>query len=389
MGKRRHCRRFLQKGDFMELYIHIPFCARKCAYCDFLSFADREDRQQEYGRALIRDISSRGGILFREEKPRTETVFIGGGTPSLMPQGFYERLFDCVRENFSLSPDAEITIECNPGTVNREKLAEYRRCGINRISFGVQSMNDCELSLLGRIHTRDEAVQSFRAAREAGFENINIDLMMNLPGRQWNDFERTLSETIALAPEHISAYSLIIEPGTPFFSKYDGNPELLPTEDETCRTYENAVRMLADAGYRQYEISNFARDGRECRHNKGYWTREEYLGIGLGAASLIGERRLSVTRDFEDYLRGLRYDSDATLTENDILEETVMLSLRTSDGLDLHCLEERFGIECRSRIEEKIADYTRLGLMERQGDRAFFTVRGFLVSNPVIAGLIM
>ena len=240
----------------MELYFHIPFCVRKCAYCDFLSFSDKSACMGSYGDALIRDVRCDGGLTICD---RTVTsVYIGGGTPSLMPADFYATLLDEVRERFVVSPDAEISIECNPGTVNNEKLEAYRKAGINRISFGAQSADDEELRLLGRIHTWMDCEAAVRMAREAGFGNLSIDLMMNLPGQTADHFAKTIKKAVALKPEHISAYSLIIEEGTRFFERYSEHPELLPEEDSAAATYELAVKMLADAGYGQDEILNFA-----------------------------------------------------------------------------------------------------------------------------------
>ena len=370
----------------MELYIHIPFCARKCAYCDFLSFADCMNLRDAYGEALLRDLATYAAECRR--KPLVETVFIGGGTPSLMPAGFYTKLFVSIRRDYILAENAEITIECNPGTVTPEKLAEYRKAGINRISFGAQSADDAELALLGRIHVWSDVVSSVAMAREASFDNINIDLMMNLPGQTCEDFARTLERAVALAPEHISAYSLILEPGTAFYEAYAEHPELLPSEEEASRTYETAVSLLAEAGYAQYEISNFAKEGFACRHNEGYWRRAEYLGIGIGAASLIGDRRFSVTRDMKEYLERLSLADEEVLTEADRREETVMLGLRMNEGIDLAEFRRNYGDAQAEALITKARRYAAAGLAEVREGRMALTVQGMLVSNVILADLI-
>ncbi len=383
-----------RKGTNMELYIHIPFCVRKCAYCDFLSFDDRPEKRQEYGKALIRDLRDFGGIVDKSEnagpgsKLPVETVFIGGGTPSLMPEGFYRKMFSVIRECYSLSSDAEITIECNPGTVTPEKLKEYREAGINRVSFGAQSADETELRTLGRIHTWKDCENSVRLAREAGFDNISIDLMMNLPGQSAESFCRTIEKAVGLNPEHISAYSLILEEGTAFYDRYAEHPELLPDDDSAAVTYETAVRTLEKYGYEQYEISNFAKPGHACRHNIGYWKRAEYLGIGIGAASLIGRSRYRVEQNLNRYLQQLTYEPVEQLSKLDIRNETVMLGLRMKEGLQIGLLRELFGREYAENLERKLLYFAKNGLVERNGDRFSLTVRGMLVSNSVIAELI-
>lgn len=372
----------------MELYIHIPFCVRKCAYCDFLSFAGKEACMDRYGEALIRDVRSRGGILPLSDDVSVSSVYIGGGTPSLMPEGFYEKLFDEIRKYYALTPDAEITIECNPGTATPARLEEYRRAGINRISFGMQSADDNELRGLGRIHTWKDCTETVSMARKAGFDNVNIDLMMNLPGQTKEQFSKTIAKAIELQPEHISSYSLIIEEGTPFYQRYADHPELLPDDDSAAETYETAVKLLAEAGYRQYEISNFAKPGRECRHNIGYWRREEYLGIGIGAASLIGDCRFRVMPDLEGYLAELSYEPVETLTERDIRNETVMLGLRMNDGVSIYELSKTFGSDYAARIAGKMDLHVAQGFARKDCDRYGLTVRGMLVSNVIIAELL-
>ena len=277
----------------LELYIHVPFCIKKCAYCDFLSFPADEKMQEKYFDALIRDIKYYGQNM---EEYKVSTIYIGGGTPSWMNESLIQSLMLYVYKSFDVAKDAEISIECNPGTLTSRKLLIYKQSGINRLSIGLQSADDDELKILGRIHTYDQFLKSYESARVAGFDNINVDIMSGLPKQTTEKMLDTLHKVIRLKPEHISAYSIIIEKNTPFYDEYKFDmvkqeagmkPDVLPDEDEVYRMYKATQRTLDEAGYKQYEISNFAKKGYECRHNIGYWTRENSLGIGLGAASLI------------------------------------------------------------------------------------------------------
>ncbi len=382
------------KEDFMELYIHIPFCVRKCLYCDFLSFPMGEETWEAYKKALIRDIRNQG-IQYRDKS--ISSIFIGGGTPSLMPLGFYKDLFTEIRNSFSVEQNAEITIECNPGTVNKEKLLEYREAGMNRLSFGLQSADENELKLLGRIHTFDDYRKSMDEAIKAGFENINTDIMMNLPEQTEDSVIDTLKKVLEWKPKHLSVYSLILEEGTPFYETYHNREDLLPDEETCSDTYLNAVKFLEENGYRQYEISNFAVPGYECRHNMGYWTREEYLGIGLGASGLVGNVRRTVTSNFGQYLEGLRYETEESLTEKDVFNEIVMLGLRTTNGIDWQNAwktlfpnpNEAASGEAYKRFAEKVRKYREEGFLEEENTKIHFTKQGFLVSNPILADLIL
>ncbi len=382
------------KGDRMELYIHIPFCVRKCLYCDFLSFPMGDESKELYKAALIRDIRSLGK---QYPEKRISSIFIGGGTPSIMPEGFYKELFHEIRTSFDIEDDAEISIECNPGTVNTAKLQEYQDAGINRLSFGLQSADDTELQRLGRIHTFEDYRNSVREAQKVGFDNINTDIMMNLPGQTGQSLIQTLQKVIAFRPQHVSVYSLILEEGTPFYEKYHNHEELLPDEDTCSDTYLKAVHFLEENGYMQYEISNFAVPGHECRHNMGYWTREEYLGIGLGASGLIGNVRRTVTSDLKQYLEMLCFDTEEILTEKDIFNETVMLGLRTVNGIDrekiFEILKSAFGDIPANRIHEdfeyKVKRYSNEGLLTEEENRIHFTQKGFLVSNPILADFLL
>ena len=319
----------------LELYIHIPFCVKKCAYCDFLSGPSTLEVREAYVNCLIEEIChcKHAGVRDSDNKwapcdPENYEVvsaFFGGGTPSILKPDQIRRIMTALKEVFCWNSDAEVTIEANPGTVDEEKLRNYLDCGINRISFGLQSADNEELRKLGRIHTWEEFLESFRLAREAGFSNLNVDLMSALPGQTVESWMDTLKKTADLDPEHISAYSLIIEEGTPFFEAYgDGRGDgILPDEDAEREMYHRTREFLKDRGYERYEISNYARTGRECRHNVGYWTGVSYLGLGLGASSYVDGCRFCNERDLGIYLGekpGKRLDQEI-LTKKDMEEE--------------------------------------------------------------------
>lgn len=370
----------------LELYIHIPFCVRKCAYCDFLSGPADYEAQRSYKEALIREIENVESFVDSE----VSSIFIGGGTPSVFSEQWMAEVLEKVYTHFTVRQDAEISIEANPGTVNLKKLAVYRQAGINRISFGCQSGDNRELKLLGRIHTWEEFRESFSMAREAGFSNINVDLMSGLPGQSLASWEDSLYKTAQLKPEHISAYSLIIEEGTPFASQ----KLELPDEEEERNMYERTREILEDWGYHQYEISNYARPGRECRHNLGYWQRKEYLGLGLGSASLVGETRFSNTRNMENYLNNsdsaakIREEREI-LTVQEQMEEFMFLGLRMTEGISVARFYEMFGIPLEQVYGKVLEKYKKLELLEERGGRLRLTRRGISVSNPILADFLL
>jgi len=370
----------------MELYLHMPFCVRKCAYCDFLSFPTDQETQNLYTRRLREDIDAMGK---KYGDIPVDTIFIGGGTPSVPDSALIVGIMEHVRKAFHVAEDAEISMEANPGTVTREKLTDYRRAGINRLSFGLQSANDRELKLLGRIHTWAEFLESFHLARECGFTNINIDLMSALPGQTRESWKDTLKRVTDLNPEHISAYSLIIEDGTPFGEKYGSEEgrKLLPDEDSEREMYHETKRFLRDCGYERYEISNYAKPGRACRHNIGYWTGVPYLGLGLGASSYMDGCRFAVNSDMKQYLEekpGMFTDVEK-LTKKDMEEEFFYVGLRMTAGVSLSEFERRFGVSAKdvypglmeTFVEEKAAAF--------QGDRFVLTDYGLDVSNYIMA----
>ena len=370
----------------MELYLHMPFCVRKCAYCDFLSFPSGAKTQRMYAKRLMEDIDVMGK---RYGEIPVETIFIGGGTPSVPDSGLIVEIMEHVRHAFHVVDGAEISMEANPGTVTREKLTDYRKAGINRLSFGLQSANDRELKLLGRIHTWAEFLESFTLARECGFANLNIDLMSALPGQTCESWKETLSRVTDLDPEHISAYSLIIEEGTPFGERYGSEEgrKLLPDEDSEREMYHETKRFLKDCGYERYEISNYAKPGRECRHNIGYWTGVPYLGLGLGASSYLDSCRFTVNPDMKQYLEeepGMFTDIEK-LTKKDMEEEFFYVGLRMTAGVSLSEFERRFGISAKEVYPGLMETFVKEKAAHFEGDRFVLTDYGLDVSNYIMA----
>lgn len=358
----------------LELYIHIPFCIRKCAYCDFLSAPAAPEVQEAYVGQLLQEIAASKKL---PEDYEAVTVFFGGGTPGILKGELLCSILRALRDRFSVREDAEITVEANPGTVNRDKLVQYREAGVNRISLGLQSADNQELKLLGRIHTWEQFLESFQLARETGFRNINVDLMSALPGQTTESVHRTLERVLALSPEHISAYSLILEEGTPFYKRYEGHPELLPSEEEERQMYYDTRDRLCACGYEHYEISNFAKPGYTCRHNLGYWERRDYKGFGLGAASLLKNVRHTNQTDLTEYLKGNFAGTEDPLTEQAVREEYFFLGLRKMEGVEPGRYREHY--------EERIQRLQAQQLLEEKDGRIRLTERGTDVSNYVMA----
>lgn len=391
----------------LELYIHIPFCVKKCAYCDFLSAPAGELEQRKYVDALIKEIEFNqdefSGYLVR-------TVFMGGGTPSVLKGEETARIFQALRGNFHVDENAEITMEVNPGTVTKEKIVQWKERGVNRLSMGLQSVNDEELRMLGRIHTYEQFLDTWRLVRTGGFDNVNIDLISAIPGQTAESWERTLRTAAELGPEHLSAYSLIVEEGTPFYDRYGensgntGNWPPLPDEDTERRIYEDTARILKEYGFHRYEISNYARPGYECRHNLGYWERREYLGLGLGASSLIGSQRFHNTVDMEKYLNVCKdmekgkeqfgrqtflHEDMEELSEKDCMEEFMFLGLRKTAGVSCSEFRKLFGKNVEEVYGEPIRHFTEQGLLKGEGDMLRLTERGIDVSNYVFSEFLL
>ncbi len=360
----------------LELYIHIPFCVQKCKYCDFVSAPSCTKERYDYVESLCKQIRSYGEFA---KAYRVVSIFVGGGTPSILEAKHMERIFNNIKETFLISSNAEITIEMNPGTVTREKLRMYKAIGINRLSIGLQSVNNEELKALGRIHTYEEFLDTYERAREEGFENINIDLISAIPYQTIESWRKTLEKVCKLNPEHISAYSLIIEEGTPFYERYgEGKHEdELPSEDDERQMYRDTKQILAEHGYERYEISNYAKSGYECQHNLGYWSRVEYLGIGTAAASLIDNRR---------WTQG---EEATKLSVNEQMEEFMFLGLRKMQGVSKLEFLEEFGKSVQEVYGKTLEDMMKKNLLEEAGDFVRLTEAGIDVSNYVMSEFLL
>ena len=370
----------------LELYVHIPFCVRKCQYCDFLSGPSDEETKDRYIEALLKEICA----AEHTEDYEIVSVFIGGGTPSALKAEAIASIMRTLQEQFFFCEDAEVTIEANPGTVDLKKLTIYRNVGINRLSLGLQSTDAEELKLLGRIHSYEEFLKSYEWAREVGFSNINIDLMFAIPGQTGEAWRQHLYQVAELNPEHISAYSLIIEEGTPFAEQ---NLDL-PDEDTEYQMYEDTAEILERYGYRQYEISNYAKQGYMCRHNAGYWQRREYLGFGLGASSLYRGMRFSNTRRMQEYLKESRNPDqirkDVTvLSRNERIEEFMFLGLRMTEGISEKKFEENFDVRLMDVYGDILQKYEETGFMEHIETKWRLTRKGIHVSNHILADFLL
>ena len=375
--------------EAISIYIHIPMCVKKCAYCDFTSFSGRLNQRDAYTDAVCREMREQAAFFGAR---RVNTVFFGGGTPTLMTGGQIRQMMDTLRACFDLAPDAEITMEGNPGTLSAENLEAYRAAGVNRLSLGVQSMVDGLLAGIGRIHTAAQVRQAVRQARDAGFENLNLDLMLGLPGQttaQWRD---TLGQAIALEPEHLSCYSLILEDGTPLYRQAeDGTCAPLPDEDALCEMDDCTEEMTRQAGYARYEVSNYAKAGKECRHNIVYWECLPYLGIGCAAHSDMDGRRFYNPEDWEGYLHTVgqkERTAEGDGSREERMFERVMMGLRMVRGMD----EERFKRDfcmCPEEVWKKsIPKLKEEKLMESGNGRLYLTRRGMQVMNAVLVEML-
>lgn len=362
------------------IYVHIPFCIRKCLYCDFVSFVRTDDVKKAYVDRLIDEIRN------APNEETVDSVFFGGGTPSLLDADLTEQIMSAIKEHFTLTEDFECTIEMNPGTVSKEKLEAYLQMGFNRLSIGLQSCNDDELRILGRVHTYEEFEQAFLLARQSGFHNINIDLMSAIPNQTVASYQTSLHKVMQLRPEHISAYSLIIEEGTPF-----AEMELqLPDEDEEREMYYETKRILAKAGYERYEISNYALPGYECRHNTRYWTGESYLGFGISAASFYNNKRVTNASSLEEYIAsGAGHEEEIMLTKEDKMSEFFILGLRMSEGVTEEKFLHLFGVTAEEVFGEVIEKHLSNGLLIRKKGKLCLTEKGTDVSNYVLCDFVL
>lgn len=376
----------------LELYIHIPFCIKKCNYCDFLSFPSNEERREIYVQSLINEIEQTGKLLDKDAYA-VRSIFIGGGTPSLLSGKQIERIMLAVRNAFFIMEEAEVTMETNPGTLTKENVFSYKKAGVNRLSMGLQSADDACLHLLGRIHTWEEFLKSYELARKAGFENINVDLMSGLPGQTVSIYRRTLEKVMALQPEHISAYSLILEEGTPF-GESEEIQKKIPDEETDREMYQLTKEVLAENGYERYEISNYARKGKECIHNLGYWEQVPYLGVGLGASSYYNKARFSNERNLKKYLNipFLPFEEReeyATVSLREQMEDRMIFGLRKRKGISISQFKKEYGISVREIYGEVIDRYSSMGFLQVEDDVLKLTDAGIDVSNRIFEDFLL
>ena len=383
--------------DDIEIYIHIPFCISKCNYCDFLSFPCDKKSRQAYVEALLREIVFDASIV-NQSGSKVSSIFVGGGTPTVLSANQLKEIFTCLKDHFQVRPDAEITVEANPGTLTLEKLGALYESGVNRLSMGLQPSDDSLLKVLGRIHNWEEFTDNYSNARKMGFDNINIDLMSSLPGQTLDGYEKTLETVLNLKPDHISSYSLIIEEGTPFASSEDILAKI-PDEDTDRLMYERTKEILHQYGYERYEISNYAKPGRECRHNLGYWSDVPYLGVGLGASSYIRYAeeeyaflpavRFRNTTDIKAYLKDIRpwndRDEYITLSVTDQMEEFMFLGLRKMKGVSAKDFARKFGKNLEEIYGKVIVKYIRTGFLQWKSDYLSLTDQGIDVSNHIFS----
>ncbi|MGB9080413.1 MAG: radical SAM family heme chaperone HemW [Desulfuromonadaceae bacterium] len=373
---------------FNRLYIHVPFCVEKCRYCAFVSSRPEKNDLAEYPALLSRELQ-----LHASGAGPVDSIYFGGGTPSLLQPLQLARLLEEIAVWTGISADAEITLEANPGTVDRISLTAFRHAGINRISLGIQTFDDRFLDCLGRIHTAEQSRQAFQDAREAGFNNVSIDLIHSLPGQGLNQWRSELQQAIELCPEHISIYGLTVEEGTPFAHTYPADSPELADDDLSADMFELADELLTAAGFEHYEIANYARTGYRSQHNSGYWRRDGYLGLGVAAHSFLREEygvRFSNPDNLEEYRRGVMSGqperiAESRLTLGDAMAEYMFLGLRLSDGVSLRAFECEFGRSPASVYGSIAADLAGLGLLIQHEDKLALTLRGMLLSNQVFA----
>jgi len=374
---------------FSRLYVHIPFCLRKCPYCAFVSREPSAGDLEKYGGILLAEMDL-AALAYGAERPLA-SVYFGGGTPSLLAPHQIDLLLERAASLFGLEEKAEITLEANPGTVDQGRLADFRTAGVNRISLGVQSFHDPLLATLGRIHSATEAREAFQAARAAGFDNIGIDLIHALPDQTIVQWRREVEQAVQTAPEHISVYGLTLEEGTPFAERYGNDDTLLPDEDMSATMFEKADDVLTAAGYEHYEIANYALPGRRSGHNSGYWRRDGYLGLGTGAHSFLRTGhgvRFGNPDDLDDYAGAvaqgrLPHRDEQILTRQDAMSEFMFLGLRMADGIEPARFRHEFGVGLEETFGTEMAKLAALGLLETAGDRVCLTRRGMLLSNQV------
>jgi oxygen-independent coproporphyrinogen-3 oxidase len=375
-----------------SVYIHIPFCRQKCCYCDFVSYAGAQDWQQPYIAALCREIAGRGGV-FAKSGITINSIFVGGGTPTCLSADLLAELFSCIKQSLPLTAGAECSVEANPGTVDESKLTILREAGVNRLSFGVQAFDDRLLHAIGRIHRSVEAVQAIHLARQAGFSNLNLDLMHGLPGQSLAAYQDSLAIAVELGVEHISAYSLIVEADTPLAGQLECGELSLPEEEIDAAMFELSHDYLAAHGYEHYEISNYARPGKRCQHNLAYWQYRPYVGFGVAACSFDGRVRVTNTANVQQYIEQIRSGKSPVADSEELSWETMLaeytfLALRTTDGVAESDFTARFSIDFRAYYRNVLTNLMEAGLIADTAAGIRLTRQGLRFGNRVFASFL-
>ncbi|HBF6275956.1 TPA: oxygen-independent coproporphyrinogen III oxidase [Clostridioides difficile] len=384
----------------LGLYVHIPFCVKKCKYCDFNSYKMDIDSKKRYIEDLKIEMKLYSNKLYKDSKYKNKeccslnkndkitSIFVGGGTPSILTSDEIREVFISIKEMFDIDENAEITIECNPGTLTLEKLKTMKEIGINRLSIGLQAIQEKHLNFIGRIHTYEEFEKNYKDALSVGFKNINVDLMYSLPNQTLCDWKETLEKVVHLNPTHISAYSLILEEGTELYNMYESNKFELIDENVDIEMYEYAINYLKSKGYNQYEISNYSKEGYNCEHNILYWECEHYIGIGAGASGYINENRYNNVESLEDYHLSLvkrekPIQENEILSEKDMIEEKIFMGLRMNKGIKFEDFKKKFGIDFREKYNKQIEMLLARKLINQSFEGIQLTQKGRELSNSV------
>ena len=360
---------------YLSIYVHIPFCIKKCDYCNFTSFSCCEQKFENYFLCLENEIKQKANLFCDRI---INTIFIGGGTPSLVPANLIEKLMKTIKQSFNLTKTCEITIECNPDSTNKEKLQLYKKCGINRISFGVQTLNNNLLKLIGRPHNSIQALSVIKTAKQVGFKNINADVMLGLPLQSKQIALSTIKELIETGINHISLYTLILEENTPLYNKVHNNEVILPSEDEIVKMFSLCQNYIKKQGFTRYEVANFSKNKKFCRHNLGYWQNADYIGFGVSAHSKIGNKRFCNTSNLTNYLNNNNRVETDELSAEQIREEKIMLGLRTSKGIPIHIVKNKQQLKMLKKNK----------FIEIKNNRVCATQKGFYVLNQIILMLV-
>lgn len=370
------------------LYLHIPFCAKKCQYCSFNSYANLNHLHTDYLLALIKEIEQKSSKDFE-----IDSIFIGGGTPSILKNGYISRIFEAIRQNFIVRKDAEITIEANPNSITFSKAKEWKNAGINRVSVGLQSASEKVLKTIGRIHSTNDYINVMNILKETGFININTDLMLGLPYQDESDIINSIELASSLGATHISYYSLILEEGTPLFELAQKNQIEIPSEDKTLNLYDLALKILEEKGYYRYEVSNFSKPGYECKHNMNCWSMHEYIGIGAGANGYFGGKRYGNVSNVLDYINKVELcenicEFEEKESKDELLEEALMLGLRKVSGISISKLKKDYNFDILKEKEKEIKEFLDLDLIEIKDGYISASNKGFYVLNKIILDLI-